>query len=276
VGWTSHDAVAVVRRQLGTRAVGHVGTLDPFATGLLVVLVGRATRLARFIESESKQYDAEFEFGRSTDTEDSTGQTLLEFRPDEWPEVDTIDNALAAMTGELLQTPPVFSAKQVQGKRSYALAREGKAIELSPVSVSVHQLERTGWQPPQLRVHAEVGKGTYLRSIARDLGDRLGIPAHCSALRRTKIGEFDVAEAVSPKDATALSLRPPEAMVPHLVRQQLDEEQVVELGFGRRVERTVDSNGVAALIAPEGRLIAVAEPSEDGRWQPVVVLEPSS
>jgi tRNA pseudouridine55 synthase len=267
--------VAVVRRQLGTRAVGHAGTLDPFATGLLVVLVGRATRLARFVESESKRYDATIRFGTATDTDDGTGTVVAQHDTVEWPSDARIDDALGEMIGPQEQRPPAYSAKHVEGRRSHQLARAGVAVELPAVPVMVHALARRGWQPPDLRVEAVVGKGTYVRAIARDLGERLGIPAHCAALRRTAIGPFDVQQAMAPTAVQRESLLSPAAMVTHLPHQLLDEAAVYEVGFGRQVARTLDADGPVALLAGDGRLVAVAMAAAD-RWQPVVVLEPAA
>lgn len=265
----------MVRRRLGTRAVGHAGTLDPFATGLLVVLVGRATRLARFIESEAKRYDALIRFGAATDTDDATGAVVREARPAAWPGEAAVDQALSAQCGTRRQRPPAYSAKHVDGERSHRLARRGVAVELPEVLVTVHRLERTGWAPPDLAVTAVVGKGTYLRAIARDVGTALGIPAHCAELRRTAIGPFAVEDAVAPVDAGPGDVRDPAAMVAHLPREVVNDTAVRELGFGRRVARTIDPPGPAALVAQDGRLVAIGEAAEDA-WQPIVVLEPAA
>jgi tRNA pseudouridine55 synthase len=267
--------VAVVRRQLGTRAVGHAGTLDPFATGLLVLLLGRATRLARFVEAASKRYDAVFRFGAATDTDDGTGTVIGRQVAGPWPSDPEIDAALRRLTGTIDQRPPAYSAKHVGGQRSHRLARAGVAVELKTVPVTVHALTRRSWQPPDLAVEAEVGKGTYLRAIARDLGELLGIPAHCAALRRTAIGPFQVAQAMAPTDVTAAAVWSPAAMVAHLPREHLDAAAVREVGFGRQVVRHLDATGPAALLAEDGRLVAMAV--ADGEcWQPVVVLEPAA
>lgn len=274
-GWTSHDVVAKVRRALDTRAVGHAGTLDPFATGLLVVLVGRATRLARFIEGTAKRYEATVMFGSATDTDDGTGRPVAEAVPETWPDGGTVDAALASLTGVIAQRPPAYSAKHVAGERSHRLARGGVMVDLPPVAVTVHRLERVRWQPPTLELHATVGKGTYLRAIARDLGERLGIPAHCGALRRTAIGPFDVTEAVAPTAVGAADVRTAASMVPHLPREVVDEDGVRELGFGRPVLRSIRDEGPAALVAADGRLIAIGE-AAGTVWRPVVVLEPAA
>ena len=267
--------MAVVRRQLGLRAVGHAGTLDPFATGLLVVLVGRATRLARFVEAASKRYEAVFRFGTATDTDDGTGKVLREVVPERWPGMDQVDAAMQQLTGRIVQRPPAYSAKHVAGKRSHELARAGVAVELRPVDVMVHAMNRRSWAPPDLAVEAEVGKGTYVRALARDLGALLGLPAHCAALRRTAIGPFDVARAMTPSEVTAQSVQSPAAMVAHLPHQVLDEVAVREVGFGRQVTRSLDAEGPVALLASDGRLVAVAEAAAQ-HWQPMVVLEPAA
>lgn len=268
--------VAVVRRQLGLRAVGHVGTLDPFATGLLVVLVGRATRLARFIESAAKHYDAVVRFGMATDTDDATGVTVATAEPTEWPTDEAIDAVLATMIGCHEQRPPAYSAKHVGGARSYALARAGRPVELDPVPVTVHRLSRREWTPPDLVIEAVVGPGTYIRAIARDLGTRLDLPAHCAALRRTAIGPFRVEEAIDSRLVGPGSVRPAAAMLAHLPQQRLDADACREIGFGRAVPSDTDEEGPAALVAEDGRLVAVATRAADGRWQPVVVLEPAA
>jgi tRNA pseudouridine55 synthase len=272
-GWTSHDVVAVVRRQLGTRAVGHAGTLDPFATGLLVVLVGKATRLARFAEGMRKTYDAVVQFGRATNTDDADGIVVREQTPAVWPDDAAIDAALATLTGTQEQRPPAFSAKHVDGVRSYALARRGEAVDLPPVTVQVHELQRTAWSPPLLSLHAEVGRGTYVRALARDLGERIGTPAHCATLRRTAIGPFLVGDACAPEHAAADRLIAPAALVPALPREVLDAAAVREVVHGRRVAQQQLTAGVGALLGDDGRLVAAAE-GRDGWWHPTVVLEP--
>lgn len=269
--------VAVVRRRLRTRAVGHAGTLDPFATGLLVVLIGRATRLARFVESEAKTYRAGVVFGSATDTDDRTGAVIAEARPEAWPGREVVAAAMAAMEGTHLQVPPAYSAKHVGGARSHALARAGRAVALPAVPVAIHRLALLAWEPPRLVLEATVGKGTYLRAVARDLGERLGIPAHCAELRRTAIGAFAVADAIAPDAVGPEALRPAVAMVPHLAVERLDAAAVREVGFGRRVPRTGAGAGPGALVAAEdGRLVAIGEPTAEGEWQPVVVLEPAA
>jgi tRNA pseudouridine55 synthase len=254
------------------RAVGHAGTLDPFATGLLVVLVGRATRLARFVESERKTYRATVRFGIATDTDDGTGAEVARLTPEMWPERTAIEAAAHAMLGTRLQRPPAYSAKHVDGRRAYDLARRGETVELAPVPVTIEQLDVVSWTPPDLVLDAVVGKGTYLRAIARDLGESLGIPAHCATLRRTSIGLHDAADAIAPQAVRAEALRTPAAMVAHLPRVVLDAAARRDVGFGRAVTREGDATGPVALVGEDGVLVAIAE-AHEARWQPVVVLE---
>lgn len=274
VGWTSHDVVAAVRRQLGTRSVGHAGTLDPFATGLLVVLIGRATRLARFVEAGEKTYQATVHFGVSTDTEDATGTPVVTATPAEWPTHGAVANAAAGLEGVQWQRPPAFSAKHVSGTRAYVLARAGEAVELAPNEVMVHRLTVGEWTPPTLALTATVGRGTYIRSLARDLGERLGIPAHCATLRRTAIGPFAVEHAVTPDGISPDAILSPAAMVAMLPQVRVDAEEARAISFGRMVAMREVVSGHAALLADDGRLLAVAA-ATDGRWQPEVVLEPA-
>lgn len=275
VGWTSHDVVAVVRRQLGLRSVGHAGTLDPFATGLLVVLVGRATRLARFVEAERKVYDTTVEFGVATDTEDATGTVTAQVAPEAWPTWSQLASAARQLEGVQQQRPPVYSAKHVAGKRAYALARAGEVVELPPVEVMVHALTLVDWSPPRLQLTATVGRGTYIRAIARDLGGLVGLPAHCHALRRTAIGPFAVADAVAPEAVTAAVLRSPADMVGSLPRLTVTADERRDIGFGRAIAQREAGTGHVALLDSEGALLAVAV-AHDGRWQPEVVLEPAA
>lgn len=199
-GITSHDVVDMVRRAYGERSVGHLGTLDPFATGLLVVLVGRATRLATFLDIEPKVYEALIAFGSETDTEDSTGEVTRTAPPP--PEADA-RAAIATLTGELMQVPPAYSAKKVGGKRAYIAARSGEEMELAPANVVVHRWDVVGFSGDTLRATITCGGGTYIRALARDLGRSSGSAAHLAALRRTRIGRFDVADAVAAADLGA-------------------------------------------------------------------------
>lgn len=273
-GWTSHDVVAVVRRQVGTRAVGHTGTLDPFATGLLVVVVGRATRLARFAEGLEKRYRARIRFGAATDTDDATGTVVERRDVTDWPDRAAMTAAAVALSGVQWQRPPAYSAKHVAGERSYQLARRGEAVDLAPVQVDILSLALGDWTPPDLWLEATVGKGTYLRALARDLGANVGIPAHCAELRRLAVGPFSVEDAVAPDRVDLDRLLSPAALLPAMPVEVIDPAAVREVGFGRRVAQQVVSDQRGALVAGDGRLVAVAEGC-NGLWQPIVVLEPA-
>jgi tRNA pseudouridine55 synthase len=265
-GPTSHDVVAAVRRALRTRQVGHTGTLDPFASGLLLVCVGRATRLAEYLTALPKTYLATMRLGAATETDDHTGAVLTE--SDAWRSLseDDVGGALAAQVGEIDQLPPLFSAKKVAGERMYAVARRGGTVERTPSRVVVHRIEVRDVQLPDVTFEVECGSGTYIRAIARDAGEALGVGGHLTALRRTKIGAHSVERAV-PVDALddaervrAAMLSPAEA-VSHLPRVYATEEDAAALGHGRSIPSPDDSPaGVPlAVVGPDGALLAVGE-----------------
>ncbi len=271
-GPTSHDVVARVRRAFQTRAVGHAGTLDPFATGLLVVLIGRATRLARFVERQVKRYRAEVTIGVATDTDDSTGTVIAELSPAPWPGEAAIREALRSLEGTFPQRPPAYSARKVGGQRAYAIARAGGEPVLEARDVTVHSIRLLEWSQPVATIEALVSAGTYVRALARDLGERLGSVAHCSALRRDAIGAFEAVDAV-PLDALTgrEALLSPLELLGGMPRIELAADEVGAVCHGRAVRADAENGAEAALVA-EGRLIAIAE-GVDGGWHPRVVLE---
>lgn len=195
-GMTSHDVVAAVRRLLRIRQVGHFGTLDPFATGVLPISVGKATRFAQFYLKSRKAYEGTFSFRFATDTFDATGKPTS---PTTDPSVDPsrLEKVFAEFTGRISQMPPIFSAKRVGGVRAYALARSGKPVELQPVEVEVYALELLEMMGPEARFAAECSGGTYVRSLAHDVGRRLGLPSHLAGLRRVGVAEFRLQDAVT-------------------------------------------------------------------------------
>lgn len=207
---TSHDVVARVRRALGTRSVGHAGTLDPMATGVLLVLVGEATKLSQFLTLEEKSYVAEVRFGRSTTSFDADGETVDERPlPPGGVALDALERALAEERARTLQVPPAVSAIKVGGVRAHRLTRRGEAPALEPRAVRVLSLVAREHAPDRVTLELTVSKGYYVRSLARDLGERLGVPAHLGSLRRTRSGAFDVADAVPlplPPDTPLLSV----------------------------------------------------------------------
>jgi tRNA pseudouridine55 synthase len=272
-GPTSHDVVARVRKVFGTRAVGHCGTLDPFATGLLVLMIGRATRLARFVEAEAKTYLATARLGVATSTDDLTGEILPADAEPGDPGRAAVVAVLATLSGPQRQRPPAFSAKQVGGVRSYVRARRGETVMLPEAAVVIHDLEVVGYEFPNLQFRATVSPGTYVRALARDLGERLGMGAHLTALRREAIGALRVEQAVPLDRLEVGALLPPTQVLPHLPRVALSPTQAEAIGRGQSIP--VDgwppaAGAVAVTVA--GRLMAVGRIAA-GRFQPEVVLE---
>lgn len=202
-GMTSHDVVQHVRRIYGERSIGHLGTLDPFATGLLVLLLGRATRLATFIDTEPKVYEATIKFGAETDTDDATGTVIRTAPP---PCQSDVTIAMTSLTGTISQVPPAFSAKSVNGTRAYDAARRGEPLDLAAVDVTVHRWERGTLTGDSLSAVITCSGGTYIRALARDLGRLTSSAAHLAALRRTRVGVFDVEDSAT---LESLATRPP-------------------------------------------------------------------
>jgi tRNA pseudouridine55 synthase len=267
---TSHDVVASVRRTLGERRAGHTGTLDPFATGLLVVLLGRGTRLARFVEGRDKTYLATARLGVATDTDDVTG-TVIGGTDRKVPDAE-LDAALRQLTGPQRQRPPAYSAKHVEGRRSYQLARRGEAVELPPVDVMVHELEVLERQGDLISFRTRVSAGTYVRALARDLGDLLGTGAHLTALRRERIGRLDLSGAMPLAELTGQApLRPLRDVVPELPAVTLDADAAADVRHGRPVPCADADAPAVALLAGE-RLIGIAERT-GGVLHPRVMLE---
>ncbi len=197
-GVTSHDMVVAARRAYGERSIGHLGTLDPFATGLLIMLLGRATRLATFIDTEPKVYEARIRFGTETDTDDATGAVT---RSAALPEAHAVRETVRSdLTGEIMQVPPAYSAKSSGGTRAYDAARQGEPLDLPPAAVTVHGWVIREQRDDSLTATITCGGGTYVRALARDLGRATGSAAHLEALRRTRCGPFDVADAASLED----------------------------------------------------------------------------
>jgi len=270
-GPTSHDVVARARRLFHTRAVGHTGTLDPFATGLLVLVFGAATRLARWAGRHRKTYTAAIRLGVTTETDDRAGAVLEERVPGEWPSLDEVRRCLTQLTGRYQQRPPAYSAKRLGGVRSHRLARRGSDLTPGPVAVEVLSLELVGYQPPVVTICAEVGPGTYIRSLGRDLGELLATGAHVTSLRRDRVGPWDLSQAHPFETLTgAETLLPPRALVIELPGVELAPEEIKAVGHGRDVVRPGPTAGEAALLDGE-RLIAVGRAVASG-WHPAVVL----
>jgi tRNA pseudouridine55 synthase len=268
-GMTSHDVVAIARRALGERRIGHTGTLDPFATGLLVLLAGRITRLLPYLEAEPKVYEARIRFGAETDTDDASGRIVREAP---LPIRADVDRGIAALTGTLDQEPPAYSAKQVNGQRAYSAARRGTPVKLPPSRVTVHSWEVKARTTSTLDAVITCSGGTYVRALARDLGRHAASAAHLAALRRIRSGPFLVGDACG-LDALRegrWSLVSPLRALTSLAVEQLDATAADRVARGNVVDATVAGNR-AALIGPNGELVAVAERSGSS-WQPRTVL----
>ena len=278
-GPTSHDIVDAVRRALGESRVGHLGTLDPAAEGVLVVVSGRATRLARFAEGWAKTYEGVIRLGAVTSTDDATGDTVAQ--SDAWRGVTESDMqaALARFRGPIAQRPPAYSAVKVDGERAYRRARRGETVAIASREVTVYALELLGFTPPDARFRATVSGGTYLRSLARDVGEALGCGAHLAALTRTAVGPFGLADAVAPEAVTAAGLRGMEVLVGDLARRDLTDEERAAVAHGRAIAAGAGSREPGALkdaaiaLFHEGTLVAVAEVADDQLKPRVVVVE---
>lgn len=267
-GLTSHAVVERVRRATGTTRIGHAGTLDPFATGLLVLLIGRATRLAPYLDAEPKVYRATIRFGARTTTDDLGGEVVERASA---PEQAIVERAIGGLTGDLLQRPPAYSAKQVGGVRAYAAARRGTPLALEPAAVVVHEWQVLGRDGVDLDVQITCSGGTYIRALARDLGEATGSAAHLAALRRLRIGRFDVAQAVT-IDAVAdgaYALMAPTEAVAQLPRETLDDLDARRITHGQSIAARTPGS-VAALCYGDD-LLAVAV-REGESWRPKVVM----
>ena len=290
-GMTSHDVVSRVRRIFGTRRVGHTGTLDPFATGVLVVMLGKATRLARFLDKDVKEYVAEIQFGWETDTGDKTGLRIADcgLRIEEVGEkLRTIDwhAVLSEFRGEIMQTPPMYSAKKVEGKKLYELARQGVAIAREPVPVAINELEILPGEPSDspttLRIRVACSAGTYIRTLAEDIGRAIGVGAHLTSLRRTAAGQFDLRRAFTLADVEQLpepvnALLPLDTAVNHLSEFPLESDRITPTrdGLPTRVNNADFEPGQYVRMTEDvdGAVIAVGVYDADEKViRPKVVL----
>jgi len=209
--WTSFDVVAKIRNKLSVKKVGHTGTLDPKATGVLVLCLGKATKKAQEIVAKDKEYLAEITLGATSTTDDVEGEITpspVSEGEDRHPRAEEIKKVLPQFTGTFEQMPPQFSAKKVKGQRAYKAARAGKTIELKPSTVTVHELELLSHQWPALKLRIRCGKGFYVRSLARDIGEKLGVGGYLSALQRTRVGDFSIDQAVTIDEAGEKNILP--------------------------------------------------------------------
>ncbi|MEW1954246.1 tRNA pseudouridine(55) synthase TruB [Terrabacter sp. NPDC080008] len=280
-GWTSHDVVARARRLCGTRRVGHAGTLDPMATGVLVLGVERGTKLLTFLVGCDKSYAATIRLGVATLTDDAEGEATRAVGVADLPALEAaLPSAVAALTGSIQQVPSAVSAIKVKGVRSYTRVRQGDTVELAARPVTVSRFEVLAVRPrtvaPELGlpmevvdvdVEVDVSSGTYVRALARDLGDALGVGGHLTALRRTRVGRFTLSDAVSLDDLAAASEGPdgiPLLPIAEAARAQLPVHEVTAeearaLGYGQRIASSVRGVEAVAAIDPDGQLVAVLD-----------------
>jgi tRNA pseudouridine55 synthase len=277
-GPTSHDVVDTVRRALDTERVGHLGTLDPFAAGLLVIVAGRATRLAPFAAAWAKTYEGVIRLGTVTTTDDATGATLA--TAEGWRSADraTLERVFAGFRGAYDQRPPAYSAVKVDGERAYRRARRGETVTLPTRRVVVAELALTSFAPPDVGFRARVSAGTYLRGLARDVGEALGCGGHLAALTRSEVGPYRLADALPPEQVTRSALRDPAELVRDLPRRELDRDEAAAVRHGRAIPGPAGAGGEEeagrmALFA-DGRLVAVAERVGAVLKPRVVVAEP--
>ncbi|HEX9292519.1 MAG TPA: tRNA pseudouridine(55) synthase TruB [Gemmatimonadales bacterium] len=272
-GPTSHDVVDIARRALGEQRVGHLGTLDPFAKGLLVLVVGRATRLAPFAAEWPKTYEGVIRLGVTTDTDDLTGAVVATAS---WTGITPAQLAevIGSFRGAYDQRPPAYSAVKIEGERAYRRARRGETVAPEPRPVEIRELELVEAAVPDLQFRATVSAGTYLRSLARDIGAKLGCGAHLTALRRTAVGPLRLADAVAPETVTPAALQDAAILVGHMPRRQVDKKERDAVVHGRPIPsgQTADGTRQIAIFAGD-ELLAVAERLGDLLKPRVVVAE---
>ena len=260
-GPTSHDIVDMARRALNEKRIGHLGTLDPFAKGLLVLVVGRATRLAPFAGEWPKAYDGVIRLGITTDTDDLTGQVVATAP---WTGITPaqLADVVGRFRGSYEQTPPAYSAVKVAGERAYRRARRGEAMTLEPRAVEIRELEIVSATPPDLQFRATVSAGTYVRSLARDIGAALGCGAHLAALRRTAVGPLRLEDAVPPDEVTPQTVRDAAVLVAHMPRREVDRKERDAVLHGRPLKGDpIAASRYPVALFDGDELLAVAEPA---------------
>ena len=282
-GLSSHDVVYRVRRITGQRKAGHAGTLDPLATGVLLLCLGKATRVSSYLMSGGKTYRATVRLGIETETFDREGRVIAELPVS--VEQSDIEPVLAGLTGLLEQTPPMYSALKHEGTPLYKLARRGETVELLPRLVEISALRLLSWQTPDLELEVECGKGTYIRSLAHEIGARLGCGGHLSSLTRTVCGQFRLEEAVTLEQLAEAFARgegeslilPMDTALSHLPAIRLGQAAADDVANGRRIDLSQPGTTQPALppgtrlaraYDPQGRLLALVQPEDEGYWRP--------
>jgi len=276
VGLTSHDVVQIIRRGTGIRRAGHTGTLDPRASGVLVILIGPAVRLSEYVSASDKRYQATIRLGSSTDTFDADGRITDSFPTDSISE-ELFTETLQQFVGEMEQVPPPYSAVKVKGRKAYEMAREGEEVDLAPRIINVYSLEVLEWAPPEAVIDVYCSSGTYVRSLANDLGKALGTGSHLVGLRRTKSGRFTLRDAVPLRrlqesfDAGNWYrfLIPAAEALADWPMVELDADQVELIRHGHRIPAEPDQKGWVRGVSQQGDLVGLLEIDEETReWQP--------
>lgn len=275
VGLTSHDVVQIIRKGTNIRRAGHTGTLDPRASGVLVILIGPAVRLSEYVSASDKRYQAVVQLGATTDTYDADGQ-ITNTKPVEITEEQFIES-LKSFEGEIEQVPPPYSAVKVKGRKAYEMAREGEEVDLAPRKIQVYSLELLEWAPPEAVIDVYCSSGTYVRSLAHDLGEQLGCGAHLVGLRRTKSGRFTLRDAIPLRKLRETFdngswyqyLIPAAEALSDWPALELTHEQVESVRHGHRVQGTVENATFVRGISEQGELVALLElDPEANDWQP--------
>ncbi|MGW8256179.1 MAG: tRNA pseudouridine(55) synthase TruB [Thermoguttaceae bacterium] len=270
-GITSRRAVDMVKRLVRPAKVGHAGTLDPLASGVLIVCIGAATRLIEYVQRMPKSYTGTFLLGRHSATEDVEGE-VIELADPPIPSREQIEQAAKSITGNVLQRPPAFSALKVKGQRAYHLARKGKTVELQARPITIHRISVQFYDYPQLTLEVDCGSGTYIRSLGRDLAALLGTSAVMSALKRTAIGRFRLCEARQPADLTsenlAANMLPMLCAVEHMPRVELSTAQIEHIRHGRPISDVSKQAVELAAIDADGKLIAILCPGKNDSLRP--------
>jgi tRNA pseudouridine55 synthase len=284
VGMTSHDVVQAIRTGTGLRRAGHTGTLDPRASGVLVILVGPAVRLSEFVSASDKRYQAIIRLGSATDTFDADGKVTQPQAPVDVTE-EQFEKVLNTFIGEIEQTPPPYSAVKVQGRKAYELAREGEEVELAPRKITVHHLEILEWAPPEVVIDVHCSSGTYVRSLANDLGNALGCGAYLVGLRRTKSGRFSLREATPLRKLQEAFhagnwyqyLIPAAEALAEWPAVELTPDDVENIRHGHRIHAGAEAKpGMVRGVSTQGELVALMDlvTGETGEpeWQPKKVF----
>ncbi len=277
VGMTSHDVVKIIRRGTGIRRAGHTGTLDPRASGVLVALIGPAVRLSQYLSASDKRYQAIVKFGVATDTYDTEGKQVGATKSVDHITEEELQQLLQEYEGKIQQVPPAHSAVKINGEKAYEKARRGEEVELAPREIEVYNLELLEWDPPEAVIDVYASSGTYVRSLANDLGNDLGVGAHLVGLRRTKNGQFTLRDAVHLRElADAFEagdwykhLIPAAETLADWYTIELTPDQTEMIKYGHRIPAEDNESGWARALSQQGDLIALVECDEDAQeWQP--------